>query len=157
MRQMMWIGLCFVAGCGGDAGLELAASETLYALADRMTLAVTEYHDEVEASDDTREAAVTSAFVTRVVNDHAHAEVLDRHTAAFTEALRKIRRDRRTEAQRQNACVDNVAMLRDVADGLKEMAIRSMTLKDEMRRYLRSWAELKRRADNAMEQAGDQP
>jgi len=157
MKHGFWIGLCVLTGCGGDAGLELAASETLHALADRMTVAITEYHDEVETGDDTRESAVASAFVTRVVNDHADAEALDQHTAAFTEALRKIRQDRRIEAHRRNASMDNVAMMREVADGLKEMAIRSMTLKDEMQRYLRSWMELKRRADNAMDNTGDQP
>ena len=157
MRPMIGIGLCFVAGCGGDAGLELAAAETLHALADRMTVAVSEYHDEIEASDDTREAAVASAFVTRVVNDHADGQALDRHTAAFIEALRKVRQDRRTEDRRRNASMDNVEMMREVADGLREMAIRSMTLKDEMRGYLRSWAALKRQTDEGMEHTGDQP
>jgi hypothetical protein len=157
MKSMFWIGCCVLTGCGGDAGVELAASETLHVLADRMTVAITEYHDEVEASDDVREAAVASAFVTRVVNDHADRQALDRHTAAFIEALRRVRQDRRTEDRRRNASMDNVEMMREVADGLREMAIRSMALKDEMRGYLRSWAALKRQADEAMEHTGDQP
>jgi hypothetical protein len=157
MKGLCWVALCLLTGCGGDAALELAASETLHALADRMTVAITEYHGEVEDGDDARESAVASAFVTRVVNNHADAEALDQHTAAFTEALRKIRQDRWVEARRRNAAIENVDMIREVADGLEEMAIRSMTLKDEMRRYWKSWASLKRSADAAMDNQEDQP
>jgi len=137
--------LLFV-GCGGDAQLELAAADTLLAVADQMELTVGEYHDEVSRHDDSRESAVVSAFVARVRADVSDEAALDSHAADFAEALRRIRVDRRTEWARRSRAMDNVSVVREVARGLQRLAIESLTLKDEMRRYLSGWIETRRAA-----------
>ncbi len=148
MRRMGWCGLmwCASAGCGGDAALELAASQTLNAAADQMALALDEYHQEVSGYDASREAAVVAAFIQRVRSSGDDAAALDEHAAAFEAALVKIRQDRDTEWQRRNAGIDNVEMIREVSRGLERVAVESLTLQDEIKRYLTDWIELRRQA-----------
>lgn len=138
--------LLFLAGCGGDAGVELAASDALSAVADQMQLTIQEYHHDVSLHDDGREDATVAAFVARVQTDHADATAVQTHTQEFQAALRKIRADRETEWQRRSVALDNVAVLREVAGGLQKLAIESLSLRDEVRRYLDTWIENQRRA-----------
>ena len=51
-----------VTGCGGDARMELAATDALTAVADQMELTIGEYHREMAWYDDSRESAVISAL-----------------------------------------------------------------------------------------------
>lgn len=138
---------CLCAGCGGDAGLELAATDVLLAVADQMEVTVGEYHDEVSRYDDSRESAVTSAFVARVQKDAGDSSAMASHVAEFEAALRKIRADRETEWGRRTAAMDNVGVLREVARGLQRLALESLTLRDEVRRYLSAWIETRRRSE----------
>jgi hypothetical protein len=135
-----------VAGCGGDARLELAAADALAAAAERMQTAVDEYHAEMAAFDDSREEAVTEAFVRRVRADAANEQALAAHSAEFKSALGRIREDRAVEQQRRGAAVENVGVVREVADGLRRMGVESLTLSDEMRRYLSGWIEARKQA-----------
>ncbi|HEY3245923.1 MAG TPA: hypothetical protein VGM03_21485, partial [Phycisphaerae bacterium] len=56
----------------------------------------------------------------------------------FTAALRKVRGDRRVEWQRHTDALDNVVVLREITGGLRQLAIDSLTLSDEVRRYLQT-------------------
>ena len=132
------------AGClGGNAGVELAASDAIEAAAHQFETMADEYHTTVVAFDDGREEAVTSAFIQRVLNDQANAA---EHGAAFTSSLRKIRADREVEWQRHTAAKENSAVLREVAVKMRGLAIDSLSLRDETRRYLTGWIEKARAA-----------
>jgi len=126
------------AGCsGGDARVEMSAADGLNALADQFDTTIDEYHQDLAEGDTTRESAVIAAFVSRVQRDNADA--MDKHTAEFSDALAKIRGDREVEFDRRNAAKDNVITLREIGKGLQQLAVQSMTLNDEARRYLTGW------------------
>jgi len=97
---------------------------------------------------------VVSAFVARVQAAPDDPVAIDSHVADFKAALRKIRTDRVTEFTRHGAALDNVDVLRELARGLQQLAIESLTLQDEMRRYLTGWIETRRRASAAVEGSG---
>ena len=123
-------------GCGGDAGVELAAAQTIESLADSLSAAVGEYHQEVQAGDDQRESAVVAALIVRVRQDAEDESATAAHGADFTEAMGRIRADRAVEWERYRAALDNLGGLKEVAAGLRRVAIESMSLEDEARRYL---------------------
>lgn len=135
-----------LAGCGGDAGVELAAGDALAAVADQMQVTVQEYHRDVSRYDDSRESATVAAFVARVQSDHDDAAAMETHAGEFQAALRKIRDDRETEWQRRSDAMANVSVLREVAGGLQKLALESLSLRDEVRRYLDTWIQNQRRA-----------
>ncbi len=150
-----WI---LVAGCGGDARLELSAADALSAVASEMEATVAEYHDEVSRFDDSRESAVVSAFVTRVQADVGDASAIESHASDFEAALRRIRADRETEWTRRAAAMDNVGVLREVSRGLQKLGIESLTLRDEVRRYLTGWIDTRQRAqEESVQQAALTP
>jgi len=124
------------AGCGGDARVELSAAQSIDSVAAGLELAIHEYHGETEAADDRREDAVVAAFVSRVQAAAGDETATVRSAEEFTAALRKVRADRRVEWQRQSAALDNLTVLREIAAGLRRLAIDSLTLSDEVRRYL---------------------
>ncbi len=130
-----------VAGCGGDARVELSAADSIDSLANALELAVREYHDDLAVNDDLRESAAIAAFVTRIqaaTDDPAEQE---RHVADFTAALARVRQDRRVEWTRFTATGDNIDTLREIISGLRRLAIESLTLRDEARRYIFSLIE----------------
>lgn len=127
------------AGCGGDARVQLSAADALTATAGQVELTVHEYHQEVSAYDESRESEVVSAFVARVRADHADPAAVESHADRFKAALAKIRTDRDVEWRRRQAALDNVAVLRELARGLRRLALESLSLDDEMRRYLSNW------------------
>ena len=133
-------------GCGGNAQVELAASDALLTVADHVRLAVDEYHAEIGRLDDEREGAVVFAFVDRVRADVADEAVVDGHVAAFRSAMGKLRGDREVEWTRHRAAIGHAAVIKEVAAGLRQMAIESLSLEDEMRRYFTSWIEASRSA-----------
>lgn len=141
-----WPVMLWVVGCGGDARLDLAAADALTAAADRMEAAIGEYHAEMSQFDDSREEAVAEAFVARVKADAGDEQAIAAHWAEFRSALARIREDRAVERQRHAAAAENVAVVREVADGLRRMGIESLTLSDEMRRYLSGWIEARKQA-----------
>lgn len=128
-----------IAGCGGDARVELSAADALTAVAGQMRVAFNEYHGEVEAHDDTRESAVVRAFVERVRRDTGDEGRLDRHASEFESAMTKIRADRQTEWQRRIAAETQIDTVAEVAKGLRRIGIESLSLQDEVRRYLATW------------------
>ncbi len=126
-------------GCGGDAGMELAASDALVAVADQMQVTVQEYHQDVSRFDDSREDGVVEAFVARVQAAHDDAAATETNVKEFQAALRKIRQDRETEWQRRTAAMSNVDTLREMARGMQKLALDSLSLRDEARRYIETW------------------
>src|SRR5262249_39945417 len=127
--------------------VELSAGDALNAVAGQMAGTIAEYHQEVSRFDDRREGDVVSAFVVRVRNNSSDEPTVNKHVADFEAALRKIRDDRETEWSRRTAAMDNVSVLREVSKGLQKLAIQSLSLQDEMRRYLGSWIEARQWAD----------
>lgn len=148
------LGVGLLGGCGGDARMELSASDALAAVADQMELTIGEYHGEVSRYDDSRESVVVAALVERMRRDIGDEEAVGAHVADFTEALRRIRGDRETEWQRRTAAMENVGVLREVSRGLQRLALESLTLEDEMRRYLTSWIEARRRTQTGVKGSG---
>jgi hypothetical protein len=149
--------LTCLCGCGGDAGVELAASDALSAVADQMQLTVNEYHRDVARYDDTREDATVAAFVARVQAARDDPDAVQADVKEFQAALRKIRDDRETEWQRRSAAMGNVAVLREVAGGLQKLALESLSLRDEVRRYIGVWIENQRRARTDSAAVANQP
>lgn len=133
---LVGVSLCAAAGCLAGARVELAAADSIGSLADGLATAVTEYHDEVETADDRREFALVSALVDRLRKDIADDQAVNAHRAQFIEAMKNVRQDRSVERQRYDAARDHVESLRETAAGLQRIAIESMSLQDELRRYL---------------------
>lgn len=158
MRQL-WVRLVMVAcwgsvmlaavGCGGDARVELAAADALVAAADRMQAVLDEYHAEMAAYDDSREEAVTQAFIERVKAAPADEGATASHAAQFRSALSRIRADRSVQWRRHIAGVDNIEAMREVAGGLRRLGVESLTMQDDLRRYLNSWIEARNEAKAA--------
>ncbi|HOW17886.1 MAG TPA: hypothetical protein PLC79_02535 [Phycisphaerae bacterium] len=148
-RSLLIAAAGVIVGCGGDARVELSAADALSAVAGQMRVVFDEYHGEVEAHDDTRESAVVRAFVERVRRDSSDGAKLDQHASQFEAAMATIRADRRTEWQRRAAAETQVETILEVAKGLRRLGIESLSLQDEMRRYLVSWTESMRRAGTA--------
>ncbi len=151
----VWAAIALAVGaCGGDARVELSAADALSAVAGQMSNTIDEYHQEVSQHDDTRETSVVAAFVARVRSQPADEAAVDAHVVDFETALRKIRADRETEWARRAAAMDNVSLLREVGKGLQKIAIQSLSLQDEMRRYLEGWIQMRQRADQEIRTAG---
>lgn len=149
-RTTAWCaGLCLLGGCGGDARVELSTADALQAVAGQMQRTIEEYHQEVSSYDDNRESAVVAAFITRVRKDSNAEAVVDGHATEFAAALRKIRTDRETEWSRRNAALENVGVLREMSRGVQRLAVQSLGLQDEFKRYLLSWIEARQKAQAA--------
>jgi hypothetical protein len=130
--------LLAAAGCGGDARVELSAATAIEQVAASIAVAMEEYHREVNAADDLREDAVVRALVERIRRDHQDEKATDAHVADFHQAMRHVRQDRDTEWRRYVAAGDNLSALSEVTGGLRRLAVESMTLSDEVRRYLQT-------------------
>jgi hypothetical protein len=142
-------GACLLGGCGGDARVELSTADALQAVAGQMQRTIEEDHQEVSSHDDPRESAVVAAFVTRVRKDSNDEAAVDGHATEFAAALGKIRTDRETEWSRRNAALENVGVLREMSHGVQKLAIQSLGLQDEFRRYLLGWIEARQKAQAA--------
>lgn len=154
MQRALLIAIAVMAGCGGDARVELSAADAIRAVAVQMDQAVVEYHREVCRYDDTREAELVAAFIGRVRREKEDEAALDRHSADLARALTRVRADRETEWTRRAAAGENVKVLREIAQGLERIGLQSLSLQDEMRRYLETWMQAQRRASGARGAAG---
>jgi hypothetical protein len=128
-----------LSGCGGDARVELSAADALNEVAGQMAGTIEEYHGDVSRYDEHRQSSVVSAFVTRVKKDAADDNALAAHVNDFESALHKIREDQETEWARRSTAMDNVSLLKEMSRGLQKLAIQSLSLQDEMKRYLSNW------------------
>lgn len=137
------------AGCDVNARVELSAATAIEQVAAGLATAVEEYHVDLTAADDRREDAVVSAFVERVRRDHEAPSATDAHAADFRRALHRIRQDRDVEFRRYATTSANISTLLETTGGLRRLAVESMTLSDEARRYLRGLIEAVPRAGAA--------
>ncbi|MBN1510980.1 MAG: hypothetical protein JXB13_03115 [Phycisphaerae bacterium] len=145
------------AGCGGDARVELSAATAIQQLTSGLAVAIEEYHAEVGAADDRREAAVVDAFITRIRADHADPAATDQHAEAFRAALDRVRADRAVEWRRYHRTRDMLETLDEIRDGLQQLAIDSLTLSDELRRYLHDMLTRPTPTGQATPKTEDQP
>ena len=107
-------------------------------LATSLATAIDEYRHDLEQLDDQRRKAVVDAFVIRVRNNAQDEDALAAHTAAFNIALDRMEADRRAASDRRQAAVENLETLQEIADGLRRLAIESMSLDNDARRFLES-------------------
>jgi len=124
-----------INGCAGVARVELAAADSVEMLGASMTETLAEYHADLARFDSERLRAVIQAFIERVRMDVAGNAAVDAHAEAFQEALRRLDADRQAACERYMAALENVATLREIAQGLRRLALESMSLDDDVRRY----------------------
>jgi len=134
------------AGCVGHAQVELAAADAVEAVASETTRALDEYDHELRAADAERQRRVIAAFVERTRQDHANEEAMAGHETMVAAALEAIEADREAARQRRTRAGDNVAVLHETASGLRRFGVESLRLDDEMRRYVESLIEARKRA-----------
>jgi len=140
----------FLGGCGGDARVELAAADSMETLGTSMAQTLAEYHADLARVDDERQRAAIQAFIDRVRADVSDETATDAHAEAFQKALERLDTDRRADWERYTASSDNVATLREIAQDLRRLALNSMSLDDEVRRY---FGDVMKRRKETKEQA----
>lgn len=128
--------LLLPTACAHHARVELAAATALDRLAAEVETALNEYHDELNAADRDKRAAVIDAFVNRIRTDHANPQQTTAHVQQFNDALDRILADTDVERTRMTATRDNIATVRDIAADLRRFAVQSMSLNDDLQRYL---------------------
>lgn len=122
-------------GCLGGAQVELSAADSIDALAGSLATSVEEYHGDVTQLDAERERWTVAALARRLRATEDDAE-FDAHLQAFHEAMARLRADREVAWRRYAATRANLNELQSLATGLRELALDSMSLSDEARRYL---------------------
>ena len=137
-----WAILIFQCGCAGDARVGLAAADSIDVLAAGLGTALAEYHVDLERSDDSRERAAVMALVERLRVDVGDQANTNAHTNDLLQVLERVHADRRVAYKRYTASMDNVSALREVAEGLRRLAIESLSLEDEAERYFTDVLEL---------------
>ena len=123
-------------GCASNPRTQLSAADSMDFLAASLATAINEYRVDLDQLDAQRRKGVVDAFVVRVRTDHDNQYALDNHTAAFTDALTRLEADRQAASDRRQAALENIETPQEIAAGLRRLAIESMTLDDEARRYL---------------------
>ena len=147
----MWLVLhVLTGGCAGNARVELTAADSVEMLGASMTQTLAEYHADLARFDEERQRAAVQAFIERVRMDAVDEATTDAHAEAFRQALQHLDADRRAAWERYTASLDNVATLREIAQGLRRLALDSMSLDDDVRRY---FGEVMERRKEAKEQA----
>jgi len=136
ITSSMWL-ILYVStgGCVGSGRLELSAADAVEVLGVSMGLALAEYHADLARFDDERQRAAVQAFIERVRMDVADEAATDAHADAFRRALQHLDEDRQAAWERYTASLDNVATLREIAEGLRRLALDSMYLDDDVKRY----------------------
>ncbi len=124
-------------GClGGDARVEIAAANLIDVASESLTQTLREYHNEILAADARREQDAILAFTTRITASKEDPEVINQHTRDFATALARLRADTQTEWTRHTISMDNLKTLQQTGATLRKLAIESLSLEDETKRYL---------------------
>lgn len=148
--------LSCVAGCWNVSALAVSSAGAVDEVAAQMRVAVDEYHAEIARSDDLRESAAIDAFAERLKRDASDDAAAAAHTATFKAAMDRLRDDRAVETQRHSATLENLEVLAEVNDGLRQTALDSLTLQDEVQRYVGDLIEA-HKAAMAANQPADTP
>lgn len=132
------ITLTFAAlgGCAASPGVQLSAADSMELLAASLAIAIEEYRGDLEQVDADRQKSLVDAFVVRMRSDPYNEDAVAAHTAQFTAALDRLQADRRAASDRRHAAIENLETLREVAEGLRRVAVESMNLDDQARRFL---------------------
>lgn len=138
------------SGCARDARVELTAADSVEMLGASMTQTLAEYHADIARFDEERQRAAVQAFIERVRADVSDEAATNAHAEAFRNALQHLDADRQAAWERYAASLDNVATLREIAQGLRRLALESMSLDDDAKRY---FGEVMDRRKEAKEQA----
>ncbi len=143
VRRCLRVGCAWAlaaGGCGGGARAELAAADAIVEVSASLASAVAEYQADLSRADDSREIAAARALAVRLRDDGADEASGEEHIEAFIMAMARLRADREAARARLAGAMGNVAALSEVAEGLRRLAIESMSLDDEMRRYFHGLA-----------------
>jgi len=132
----MSLGVSWVGGCGGDARVEIAAANVIDRSGDMRVRALNEYRNEIVAAASRREQNAVVALARRIRKDADNDEAVAQHVRDFTAALATLRADAQTELRRYGSSTDTVKTLREVARSMRDLAIASLSLEDETKRYL---------------------
>jgi|GEM_PF-3118737 len=125
------------SGCvGGDARVEMATANLLDVANDSLAQTLNEYHHDIEAADMRREQSIIIAFTRRIAGAARDTDAIEQHTRDFQTALAKLRADTQTEWNRHATAIENVNTLREMATTLRKLAVESLSLEDETKRYL---------------------
>ncbi len=130
------VAMLAVGGCAVGTRVQITTAETLDALVGALGQAVDEYHLEVRGADVEKRRAAVDAFAARIRADHKDDEAATRHVMLFNQALDSLQHDAEAENSRHGATLENLRVVTEAAAGLRRIAIESMTLNDEVRRYL---------------------
>ena len=122
-------------GCVATPHFHLSAADSMELVAETLETAIGEFGADLDELDQQRRKAVIEAFITRVQQNHADERALALDSGAFTAALERIEADRRAAGDRKAAAVENIHVLREVADALRQSALQSMKLEDETLKY----------------------
>lgn len=141
--------IALTCGCAGNARVELSAADSVEMLGASMTQALAEYHTDLGRLDEERQRAVVQAFIERVRTDIADETATQSHAVEFEEALQRLEADRQAAWERYTASLENVAALQEIAAGLRRLAMDSMSLDDEVKRY---FGEVMQRREQTKEQ-----
>ncbi len=125
-----------VAGCATGARVQFTTAQSLDALNVEVAKAVREYHAEIRAADTERRHAAVDAFAARIRASRDDGDATTQHVGQFNQALDQLQTDAEAENERLNATLDNLSLVTEAAAGLRRIAVESMTLNDEVRRYL---------------------
>lgn len=125
-----------LTGCIAAPHVQLSAADSMELIASALNTTIEEYRQDLDELDTQRRKAVVEAFIARVKADQMDDDALNLHGASFAAALDRIDADRQTALERRRVVIENLATLREVAGGLRKVAIESMNLDDEARRYL---------------------
>ena len=129
----------FVAGCAGSARVELSAADSIEALAAELQAALDEYQSDLSQVDAERERLAVLAFISRVKTAVGEDSQMQAHGESLLGALERVRADRLAATNRFMAARENALALGEVAAGLRRIAVESMSVDDEVKRYFQSW------------------
>ncbi|MFM9966732.1 MAG: hypothetical protein ACKV2Q_36630 [Planctomycetaceae bacterium] len=129
---------CLMPGCSVGARTSIAGADALEPIANQLDVTLIEFAADLERADDSTRERVTAAFVARVKADAADEAALTAHIAAFTAALEHVEADKAVARDRLASGRDNVGLIREVAQGMRTVAIRAMRLDAEAEEYVES-------------------
>jgi len=135
MRLVVAILVQSLCGCAMTAKVDLAAADAVDQLTRSLGESVEEYHRDLRSVDDAREESVVRSIAARLRAAGSDEAAAEADVQAFLAAMARMRADRETAWRRYSASMDNLGELHALARGLRRLAVESMSLDDEARRY----------------------
>ncbi len=139
MRIQLWLMSAWVSaglGCAAQGQVDISAAQVVRDLSAEVGKAMDEYRADLGRADEQREQLAIEAFINRVNTSVGQPEEQQTHAEKFRAALAVIRRDQQVSEQRYLATCDNLATLREVADGLHRMGLVRMRQSEEVSTWM---------------------